>query len=297
MSKILVTGIAGFTGFYVSQTLRARGHNVVGLAHEPLAPDHRGEIHVADLCDRGALESVIAKVQPDRVVHLAATAFVAHSDVEAFYKTNLIGTLNLLEALADTKKPVDRVLLASSANIYGNQKSGMLTEETSPEPSNHYGISKLAMEHVARIMANKLPIIITRPFNYTGVGQAPHFVIPKIVDHARRGIAAIELGNIDVSRDFSDVRWIAECYAYLLEKPEAIGVTFNICSGRSYKLRDVITMIEEIAGIRFEIAENPAFMRSDEIMELYGDRSRLDSVVGPIEAPHLRDTLRWMLEV
>src|SRR3546814_7730381 len=120
------------------------------------------------------------------------------------------------------------------------------------------------MENVGLIMGGNLPIVMTRPFNYTGVGQSLNFIIPKLVDHARRRVAQIELGNIDVSRDFSDVRTVADAYVRLLDTPEAVGKTFNISSGRSYALREVITMIEEIADIRFEITVNPSFVRNED---------------------------------
>jgi nucleoside-diphosphate-sugar epimerase len=163
-------------------------------------------------------------------------------------------------------------------------------------PVNHYGISKLAMEHVARIMGNFLPIIVARPFNYTGVGQSPKFIIPKLIDHARRGEIDLELGNIDVARDFSDVRAVAESYARLLDCPTAAGQIFNICRGYSVSLREIITMIEELAGLRFKIRTNPVLVRAGEINNLYGCRHQLDALIGPQAIPDLRETLRWMLE-
>ncbi len=297
MAKVLVTGVAGFTGRYVSRALASRGHDVIGMIHE--VPDMRFDVpvdlHTCDLADITGLEKLVRDTRPDRVVHLAAISFVSHADVNEIYQANTIGTLNLLQVLARADHPVEQVLLASSANVYGNRQDGQLTEDVEPLPSNHYGVSKLAMEHVARIMGGQVPITITRPFNYTGVGQSPNFVIPKLVDHARRRQASIELGNLAPARDFSDVRMVADCYARLLEAPAAIGHTFNVCSGRSYALREVIRIVEDLADIKFDISENPAFVRSDEIMELYGSRSRLDDVVGEVPMPDLRETLSWML--
>lgn len=297
MARVLITGIGGFTGRYVTQALIARGHQVIGMARhadEPAVPEAEVTLF-GDLGDPAALRDLIDEARPDRVVHLAAISFVAHGDANEIYQANLLGTLNLLQVLAAGKWGRERILLASSANIYGDQ-GGRLSETTPPLPANHYGVSKLAMEHVARIMSGQLPIIVARPFNYTGVGQAPGFIIPKLIDHARRGVTAIELGNIDVARDFSDVRTVAECYARLLDCPEAAGQTFNVCRGESQPLRKVIGMIEELVGRRFAISTNPAFVREGEIMDLYGCRDRLDAAIGPIAMPDLRETLQWMLD-
>ncbi len=297
MARVLITGIGGFTGRYVAAALKARGHQVIGMARnvsEPAVPEAEKTLF-GDLADPEGLKVLIEEARPDRVVHLAAISFVAHGDVNAIYQANLIGTLNLLQVLASSNWGRERILLASSANVYGDQ-DGQLDEATLPLPANHYGVSKLAMEHVARIMGSHLPIIVARPFNYTGVGQSPNFIIPKVIDHARRGVTDIELGNIDVARDFSDVRTVADCYARLLDSPKAEGQTFNVCRGHSMPLREVISMIEELAGISFNVRTNPAFVREGEIMDLYGCRDRLDAVIGPVTMPDLRDTLRWMLD-
>lgn len=296
MARVLITGISGFTGRYVAQALAERGQEVMGMVRsldEESVPGASNLVE-GDLGDPESLERVIDETRPDRVVHLAAISFVAHCDSNALYRTNLLGTVNLLQALAKTNCGRSGILIASSANVYGDQ-GGQLNEDTTPLPANHYGIAKFATEHVARIMGTRLPLIVVRPFNYTGVGQSTNFIIPKIIDHARRGVPDIELGNIGVARDFSDVRMVAQCYARLLDCPSAIGQTFNVCRGTSTPLRKVIAMIEGLAGMRFVIRTNPAFVREAEIMDLYGCRDRLTATIGPVNMPDLRDTLAWML--
>lgn len=297
MARVLITGITGFTGHYVAQALQSRGHEVIGMVrHGEQAAVTQGICTIfGELTDPSSLRKLIDEAKPDRVIHLAAISFVAHGDANAIYQANLIGTLNLLQALAEGPWGREGILLASSANVYGAQ-GGKLSEVSVPMPANHYGISKLAMEHVAHIMGNVLPIIVARPFNYTGVGQSPKFIIPKLIDHARRGEINLELGNIDVARDFSDVRAVAESYARLLDCPTAAGQIFNICRGYSVSLREIITMIEELAGLRFKIRTNPVLVRAGEINNLYGCRHQLDALIGPQAIPDLRETLRWMLE-
>lgn len=299
MSKILVTGADGFTGRYLAAELQRAGYEVHGLVHNPVASGKVAGVsalHIADLSDAAGLAAVVNEVQPDKVVHLAAIAFVAHGDIEAIYRTNLVGTRHLLEALAQSKAPLDAVLLASSANVYGNSVGGVLDENTPPAPANDYAVSKLAMEYVARLYADRLPLITVRPFNYTGVGQAESFLIPKIVNHVRRRAPLIELGNLDVARDFSDVRNVVQLYRRLLEAPAALGQTFNVCSGQAWSLNDVLTMVREISGHDFEVRVNPAFVRQNEVKTLVGSRAKLDAVVGEVPEIALRDTLRWMLE-
>lgn len=299
MSRILVTGANGFTGRYLAAELQRAGYEVHGLVHKPVASGKVpgvSALHVADLSDAAGLAAVVNEVQPDKVAHLAAIAFVAHGDIESIYRTNLVGTRHLLEALAQSKAPLDAVLLASSANVYGNSVGGVLDENTPPAPANDYAVSKLAMEYAARLYAGRLPLIMARPFNYTGVGQAESFLIPKIVDHVRRRAPVIELGNLDVARDFSDVRNVVQLYRRLLEAPAAVGQSFNVCSGQAWSLNELLTMVREISGHDFEVRVNPAFVRQNEVKTLLGSRAKLDAVVGEVPEITLRDTLRWMLE-
>lgn len=296
MSRILITGADGFTGRYLTPLLARQGHDVMGLSHKPASNPVDGLLasRVCDLTDTQALTDAVADLKPDKVVHLAAIAYVAHGVVEDIYRTNILGSRNLLEAV-NTVGNVDAVLLASSANIYGNRVSGAIFETVSPDPVNDYAVSKLSMEFVAKLYRDRLPIIIARPFNYTGVGQSIDFLIPKIVHHVRQGAKEIELGNLDVSRDFSDVRDVASAYAALLDQPAALGETFNICSGTAYSLRDVIALIQEISGHDFSVRVNPAFVRANEVKTLWGDRSKLEGVLGQRPLCDLRDTLSWML--
>ena len=294
--RALITGSAGFTGRYVVQELRAAGYQVHGIV-APGSPVGEGEFS-ADLNDRAGLAAVVQQVRPDVVVHLAAIAFVAHGDAEQMYRVNVAGTRNLLEALAGLAQPPSSVLLASSANIYGNADVGVIDEDVPAAPANDYAVSKLAMEYMARLWGDRLPLIIARPFNYTGVGQHENFLLPKIVAHFRRREPRIELGNLHVWRDFSDVRMVARSYRQLLAAPVAAtaGRAFNICSGNAYSLGEVLDLMADIAGYRIDVHVNPAFVRANEVVRLVGDNRRLAGVIGPIDPVPLADTLRGMTE-
>lgn len=298
LSNVLITGATGFTGRYLAPILAAAGYEVHGTAQsgQSGAVDGVSKLHPVDLSDSEAVADVVARVAPVKVVHLAAIAFVAHADVAEMYRTNVLGTRNLLAALASESVRPEAVLVASSANVYGNSSGGKL-DETSPfSPANDYAVTKVATENIASLYRDRLPLIVTRPFNYTGVGQAVDFLIPKIVDHARRRAPEIELGNLDIERDFSDVRFVADVYSRLLDCPAAIGDTFNICSGRSSSLREVIALVEEISNHPMTISVNPAFVRKNDVHALYGDNARLLATVGKLDMPPFRTTLQWMLE-
>ena len=273
------------------------GYDVFGLAHGAQEITLHGvrEIVICDLEDPKSLADAIVSIQPDIVIHLAAIAFVAHGDANAIYRTNVIGTRNLLEALCNLPVKPTAVLLASSANVYGNSTGGILDESSLTAPANDYAVSKLAMEYLGKTYYNKLPIIIVRPFNYTGVHQSLSFLLPKIVSHLQRGASEVELGNIDVSRDFSDVRTVVQYYRKLIEHPRAIGEIFNVCSEEAYSLSKVLALAQSIAGHKLNIRINPLFVRQNEVPVLIGSKAKLVSLVGEVERLELADTLRWMI--
>ena len=291
--RVLVTGSRGFTGRHLCARLRGYGYHVIGLTDA--LPAGRDEVH-ANLLDADATAQAVRIASPDRVVHLAGVSFVAHENVEEIYRTNLLGSLALLQALAALPERVRCVVLASTANVYGNAQGESIDEAVPPCPVSHYAASKLAMEHMSATFRDVLPIVIVRPFNYTGPGQPGHFLVPKIVTHFRQHASKIELGNIDVVREFMDVRVVAEIYHRLLECPGAIGETVNICSGRGIALREVVAMLEEATGRNIEIVVNPQLVRASEIHRLVGCPRKLEGLIGGVPDLPFTTTLRDMLE-
>lgn len=293
--RVLVTGASGFTGRYMVSELQSQHCHVIALGSQG-GTEAAEESYVADLRDEEALVSLMRDARPDIVVHLAALAFVGHGSVEEFYSVNLMGTRNLLSSVERAGLPVDRVLLASSANVYGNAAGGMLDESTPPAPANDYAVSKLAMEYVAGLWKGRLPITVVRPFNYTGVGQAEQFLVPKIVSHFARRAPVMELGNLEVSRDFGDVRAVVSAYRQLLQVAEAEGQVVNVCSGRGHTLADLVAMCEALTGHSLELRVNPAFVRANEVKVLLGDNNRLRRLIGEWSSPPFGQTLSWMLQ-
>ena len=294
MKKALITGSEGFTGKYLAAELENNGWEVWRTDSAKLSVTAE-RYRQSDLCDLESLKTLVCEIRPDAVVHLAAIAYVGHENAENIYRVNLIGSRNLLYALSCSSHSPSCVLLASSANIYGNSIEGVLDEATPINPANDYAVSKLAMEYMAHLWDEKLPIVMVRPFNYTGVGQSLSFLIPKIVKHFREKKKVIELGNIDVWRDYSDVRAVVLAYRKLLETCP-IGETVNVCSGKSISLREILSKAEAITNHEIEVAVNPDFIRENEVKTLTGDPTKLKEIIGEWHTPSIEETLRWMLD-
>ena len=293
MSKrVFITGSEGFTGRYVTEEFRRAGWEVWGAGLQP-KPEQPQYLQI-DLLQPETLTPIVTRIQPDVVIHLAAMAFVAEDDANSFYQVNLLGTRNLLEVLSTAKTPPECTIIASSANVYGNSTLEVLSEESPTNPANDYAVSKLAMEYLAKTYMDRLGIVITRPFNYTGVGQSNRFLIPKIVEHFKARAPLIELGNIDVARDFSDVRDVAQYYRLMAENPPLSEIV-NLCSGRPISLENCLKLARKISGHQIEVKVNRDFVRAQEIKRLSGDRAKLEKIILAPPATEFSGTLSWMI--
>ena len=226
---------------------------------------------------------------------MAGISFVGESNATLIYNVNVIGAENILAVLAEHNINVKKIILVSTSLVYGNQGKEVLDESLCPKPVNHYGTSKIAMEYLASNYFKKLNIIITRPFNYTGIGQAEHFLIPKIVHHFKEGKKEIALGNTHVAREFNDIHYVVDIY-YRLLLCDAKSEIVNLSSNNPIRLLDVIDMMQEIAGYQIEIKVNPTFVRANEIKSLAGSTKRLEQIIDLPKAYTLKKTLVEMYE-
>jgi len=262
--------------------LERRGHTVIRHSEAD-----------GDLRDRDSVRRLVTGTAPDHVIHLAGISFVPHSSPSELYEVNTVGTTNLLEELASLAR-VRKVVLASSSQVYGHSDATGLTEDDPCRPASHYACSKLAMEHMAALYSDRMPLVIVRPFNYTGAGQPEHFLVPKIIAHFARREPAIELGNIDVVRDFSDVRTVVDVYCRLLESGIEGGV-FNFCSGVGRSLRWILDETARLSGWTLEVRVRSDLIRRGEAHHITGSNERLVRAIGPLEYQDFSDTLQWML--
>jgi nucleoside-diphosphate-sugar epimerase len=281
---ILITGAKGFTGLYLKDAAQKSGLKVVGLS--------------SNLNDIEALEKEVAAAKPDFVAHLAGISFVASKDHEAFYRVHALGTSNLLQALAKLQSVPKKILLASSATVYGNSANPLSIEDQTLTPIDHYATSKVAMEEMAKTFFNRLPIVIARPFNYTGVGQKGNFLIPKLVDHFAKQKPFIELGNLNIEREFNDVNMICDAYLKLLDLGKANEI-YNVCSGQARSLQFVMDLLKQITGHNIEIRVNPDFVRASEVHRMVGNPEKLKNLFTtnglPLQVPALENTFKQML--
>ncbi len=287
--KILVTGASGFTGFHLVNVLKSMECYVLCLNAHKNNQSTCNSV-VADITDLSQLTEIMKDFQPDFVIHLAAISFVGHENVSDFYNVNVIGTENILSSIiaAEISKP--KVLIASSANVYGSLESTNISEKDECRPVNHYAISKLAMEKIVMTYFDKLEIIITRPFNYTGIKQTEKFLVPKIVKHFKERKKVIELGNLDVSRDYSSVAFIVDSYIKLLESDFHSDIV-NVCSSSLISLKEIISRMNKIAGYDIEVIVNPAFVRTNEIKQISGSNSKLFNIIENISDEKFDDVL------
>ena len=286
--KILITGIDGFTGQHLKTYFINKGFQVYGTTYTETNLDNS---YKCDITDINSVRIVLDNVNPDFIIHLAAISFVGHTNIEAFYKTNVVGTLNILDALLLNNHNPKKIIIASSATVYGNQNKEILDEALCPKQANHYGASKYSMECLVSNYFDKLNIIITRPFNYTGVGQSDSFLIPKIVNHYKQNKQSIKLGNLDVVREFNDITFVCDVY-YKMLNSSITADTFNICSQRGIKLIDVISMMNEIANYDIKVEIENLLIRHNEIKVLIGSNVKLFSSIGKIEQSDFRLTLQ-----
>jgi len=290
--RILLTGSGGFTGRPLAARLRQDGHEVFGITKGPAANE---EIH-GDLLNRDWVHRTLAEISPTVIIHLAALSPTQQTGRDA-YAVNIDGTANLLSAAAVLQARPTRVIVASSAAVYAPPiEDHPIAEDHPLGPRGAYAESKRAMEDVAGAFADRLRILITRPFNYTGPGQDPtNFIVPKLVDHFVRRAPQISVGNLDLFRDFSDVRRVVEIYARLVSSPLDHAVV-NICSGRTVHLAGIIGLLQEMSGHSIEVVTDPALVRPGEPRTIEGSARRLESMLGELPNPDFRDTLRSMYE-
>ncbi len=284
--RLLATGLSGFVGSHCAQQFAAVDLLVDG--------------RLADLRNRDEVMAAVAQAQPEAVLHLAAQSNVPESfqNPQLTREVNVGGTLNLLHGL-DAIGFRGRMLYVGSAEAYGLVGEAQLpvTEAYPLKPLNPYAHSKAEAEALCREWSQKgqFEIVIARPFNHIGPRQSTRFAVASFARQiaafrAGRGAAHLEAGDLDTTRDFTDVRDVVRAYAMLLRSGRN-GQAYNVCSGVERSLRDVVRAMMEVAGVEMEIKTQPGLLRKSEQRRMLGSFDKIHADTGWTPTVGLRQTL------
>ena len=311
--KILITGIGGFAGSHLADyIIRTTQSEVFGILRDLEKDDnlrqHEGKIQLStcEITDFQSIFKVIKEVKPDIIFHVAGQAFVPSSFEHAAetFKTNVIGTINIFEAVkASEISP--RIIVVTSGEVYGETFGlpSLHTEQSIPQPVNPYAASKTSVDYIAQTYKKYegLNIVIARPFNHTGPRQKPNFVCSSLAKQIvtiqkSKSPKILRVGNIKARRDFTDVRDIARGYWMLSQIDNRTNFIFNLCSGNIYSIEQIIKLYEEIIGVTFELNVEPKRLRGYDIQLLAGSANAINHSIGWKADIPLKQTLTDLLE-
>lgn len=311
MKKAFITGLTGFAGKHLAKHLLENGYEVSGTflteeSAQNLENRNQINLHQLDLVDSEKTQKILEEVRPDYIFHLAAIASPRESfrDPMNTFTTNISGQLSIFESVRKLELFDSKILVISSAEVYGhvNPEDLPMDEKTPFMPTNPYAVSKITQDYLALMyhLTHKLKIVRVRPFNHVGPGQAPSFAISafakKIVDVEKGRESVMKIGNLTSKRDFTDVRDMVKAYLLAIDKGE-LGEVYNLGSGRSHLMSDILNMMIGMSNVEIRTEEDPALMSPSDDPELLCDPSKFINLTGwnveiPIEKT-LQDTIDY----
>ena len=303
MEKVLIFGAGGFVGSYLSREFLEHGYAVVGsdkATRGQLPPEVT--FHPADLLNAAEVESLVNAVGPDIVINLAAISSVGASwgIPQTTIEVNVVGALNILEAARKAeKKP--RILFVGSSEEYVITERA-IDEETALNASNPYGISKVTQENFAALYRDRygLRVYCVRPFNHTGVGQRDSFVLPsfckQVADIEKSGQpGTIQVGNLNIERDFSHVKDIVRAYRMIVEQDDCRAI-YNVGSGTAYNLTELLQYVTKLSHQPIAIEVDPARFRPSDQPRICCDHSRITEELDWTPQYSVYDALKEMYD-
>ncbi len=281
VEKVFITGATGFIGQYVTRGLAELGLEVKVLLRNrddcflkyPNVSSSKISLH-----DTEGLVSLLKEFMPDVVIHLAAIASPTHGNISEIYYTNVCGSESLLDAISIACPVGTKVILTSTAGVYGESNFDLIPETAAYSPVNHYSFSKMSMELLSRTYMENLDIKIVRPFNIIGMGQKENFLVPKLVKSFHNKERIIRVGNIETIRDYSDVYYASRAFIDIALKDSDLYI-FNICSGFGTSGLQLIDFLKEITGFEPIIEVNNVYVRKKDIYRSVGDPSLLKKFI------------------
>ncbi|WP_336966854.1 NAD-dependent epimerase/dehydratase family protein [Sphingobium aquiterrae] len=274
MARILITGATGFVGSYLYKLLQQDGHELFGTTKSKPS----GNIAYCNIEDLDGVAALVSTVCPDMIVHCAAISSVTSSSNYEYYLSNTVGTENIVKTAASIKRNT-RFIFISTAGVYGNQDTDCLSENLCPKPVHHYGMSKFCCERVIINYKDDIDYTIVRPFNIIGEGQSTDFIVSKLAQAFSARKPVLRLGNIDVDRDYIDIAEAGAIIRHIMFSQEAIGETYNLCSGNPISLKELLALFQKLTGHDIKIEVAPEFMRKNEVWRLTGNATKLKALV------------------
>lgn len=307
MKKVLITGATGFVGKHLTDYLFQKSElELYGTSLSESDKNEKIHIKKIDLTDLNQVKNLINEIKPDYVYNLAALTSPAESfkNPAPVVLSNIGIQINLLNALKDAGLMDTRTLIVSSSEVYGmvEEKDLPIDEETPMRPVSPYAVSKIAQDFMGLQynLSYKMDIVRVRPFNHTGPGQTPVFVIPafaKQIAQIEKGIqeAVISVGNLSSKRDFTDVRDIVQGYQLLTEKGVG-GEAYNIGSGKSVAIKYLLDTLLSMSKESIEVRQDPERLLPVEIPSVYCDNSKINSLTGWKPEISIEKTLKDTLD-
>ncbi|UCD17597.1 MAG: GDP-mannose 4,6-dehydratase [Candidatus Zixiibacteriota bacterium] len=310
--RVILTGVAGFAGSYLAELLLAKGYEIYGLLAPGEKPDNirhiKNDLKLErfNITRQNKISSYIKKIKPHYLFHLAAFASVGQSfrNERLTYDVNFTGSLNIFEAASGLHGKLKKLVFISSSECYGifTPKNKILMESQPLNPISPYGISKAAAEHLALYYRRqyRLPAVIARSFNHTGPRQSEIFVVPSFcrqiaIIERRRSKAEMQVGNLSVKRDLSDVRDIVNGY-YLAAVRGKAGDTFQFSSGRAVTIKTVLDGLLRLSARKIIVRTSRSRFRRTDIPVLRGGNDAARKKLGWQMQYSLQETLRDTLE-
>lgn len=298
--KILITGIEGFVAPFLAKALM-HSDNLIYGTHLLESNKMQGVEYIPmNLLDASSVNDSIGKIKPEVIYHLAGFSSVAESwkKPELVMQVNAGGTKNLLEAVVNAKLS-PRIIIISSAEVYGKPQYLPLDENHPIGAFNPYAASRFEQEKIIEKYTS-LDIVLTRSFNHTGPNQPSKFVCPafaKQIAQIEKGELAPQIlhGNLDIERDFSDVRDVVKAYVSLIGKGKS-HEAYNVCSGKSYSIKQLLEMLVSMSSVEIETKIDPEKVRPAEIPVLLGSNAKICNETGWQPCIGIRQTLQDLLD-
>lgn len=312
MKNVLITGATGFVGTHLTDYLsKNQDLELFGTTISDIEKSKKIKLENVDLQNYDQTQKLIQRVKPDQIYHLAAFTSPADSfkNPTPVVLGNIEMQMNLFNAVLEAGSTGVRILNISSAEVYGSVDESALpvNEQTEIKPISPYGVSKVAQDYLSLqyFLSNKMDIVRVRPFNHIGPAQTPAFAIASFASQIakiEKGKQApiIEVGNLSARRDFTDVRDIVRGYELLMKEGKS-GDVYNIGSGKSHKIQELLESLLSMSEKEIEIKEDKSRLRPVDIPDIYCDITKINKHTGwspkiPIEKT-LKDTLDYWREI